>query len=95
MRLRLGAQNDDGTSTQDGTSQASPTVAGVILLLQQHYMRLMGQLPPISLLQDVLRSTSTWLVDNDQDQKNSGKRFPRVNAFESLVALDRYVKLHA
>ena len=94
-----GAQNDDGTSTQDGTSQASPTVAGVLLLLQQHYVRLMGQLPPISLLQDVLRSTSTWLVDNDQDQKdnvkNSGKRFPRVNAFESLVALDRYVKLHA
>lgn len=94
-----GAQDDDGTSTQDGTSQASPTVAGVILLLQQHYMRLMGQLPPISLLQDVLRSTSTWLVDNEQDQKdnvkNSGKRFPRVNAFESLVALDRYVKLHA
>ena len=70
-----------------------------LLLLQQHYVRLMGQLPPISLLQDVLRSTSTWLVDNDQDQKdnvkNSGKRFPRVNAFESLVALDRYVKLHA
>ena len=37
-------------------------LAGVLLLLQQHYVRLMGQLPPISLLQDVLRSTSTWLV---------------------------------
>lgn len=94
-----GAQDDDGTSTQDGTSQAAPTVAGVILLLQQHYLRLMGQLPPISLLQDVLRSTSTWLLDNEEDQKdnvkNTGKKFPRVNAFESIVALDRYVKQHA
>lgn len=94
-----GAEDDDGTSMQDGTSQASPTVAGVILLLQQHYMRLTGQLPPISLLQDVLRSTSTWIIDSEKDQddnvKNTGKRFPRVNAFESLVALDRYIKLHA
>lgn len=92
-----GAQDDDGTSTQDGTSQASPTVAGVILLLQQHYLRLTGQLPPISLIQDVLRSTSKWIVDNEEDQldnvKNTGKRYPRVNAFESLVALDRYIKL--
>lgn len=94
-----GAQDDDGISTQDGTSQASPTVAGAILLLQQHYLRLTGQLPAISLLQDVLRSTSTWLVDDEDGQKdnvkNTGKRFPRMNAFESLTALDRYVKLQA
>ena len=48
------------------------------------------------LLQDVLRSTSKWLVDGeDQDDnvKNSGKKYPRISAFESLVALDRAVKL--
>lgn len=94
-----GAQDDNATSTQDGTSQASPTVAGVVLLLQQHHLRLTGNLPPVSLLQDVLRSTSTWLHDLDENDKtdnvkNTGKKFPRVNAFESLGALDRFVKLN-
>lgn len=93
-----GAQDDDGTSTQDGTSQASPTVAGVVLLLQQHHLRLTNRLPPVALLQDVLRSSSTWLVDAhdfDDNVKNTGKKFPRINAFESMVALDRFVKLQA
>ena len=91
-----GARSDDDTSIQDGTSQAAPTVAGVVLLMQQHYKRLTGELPPVPLLQDVLRSTSKWLVDGeDQDDnvKNSGKKYPRISAFESLVALDRAVKL--
>lgn len=93
-----GAADDDATSTQDGTSQAAPTVAGVILLLQQHYLRLKRELPPVPLLQDVLRSTSTWLLDAEDDQDNvanTGRKFPRVNAFESMVALDRFVKLQA
>lgn len=92
-----GAASDNATSVQDGTSQAAPTVAGVILLLQQHYKRLTGQLPPIPFLQEVLRSTSTWVVDGDEDDNviNTGQSFPRVNAFESMVALDRAVKLAA
>lgn len=93
-----GAASDDATSIQDGTSQAAPTVAGVVLLMQQHYKRLTGTLPPVALLQDVLRSTSTWLVDGDDEDDNvrhSGMRFPRINAFESLVALDRHIKMAA
>jgi len=93
-----GAADDDATSVQDGTSQAAPTVAGVVLLMQQHYKRLTGELPPVSLLQEVLRSTSTWIVDGDDEDDNvanTNKKFPRVNAFESLVALDKSVKLAA
>lgn len=93
-----GAAGDDATSIQDGTSQAAPTVAGVVLLMQQHYKRLTGHLPPVALLQEVLRSTSTWLEDGDNEDDNvqhSGMRFPRVNAFESLVALDRHIKMAA
>jgi subtilisin family serine protease len=91
-----GADNDDATSVQDGTSQAAPTVAGVVLLMQQHYRRQTGELPQIDLLQDVLRSTSVWIHDGDDEDdnvENSGRRYPRVNAFESLVALDRRIKL--
>lgn len=54
-----------------------------------------GQLPPIELLQDVLRSTSTWIVDGDHEEDNvphTNKKFPRVDTFESLVALDRAIK---
>jgi subtilisin family serine protease len=92
-----GATDDNATSVQDGTSQAAPTVAGVVLLLQQHYKRLTGNLPPVSLLQQVLRSTSTWLADVEtasDNVKNSGRSYPRVNAFESLAALDLHVKLN-
>ena len=90
-----GAASDDATSIQDGTSQAAPTVAGVLLLLQQHYKRLTGELPPVPFLQEALRSTSKWIVDGEEDDNvvNTGQTFPRVNAFESLVALDRAVKL--
>ena len=91
-----GAASDTATSTQDGTSQAAPTIAGIVLLMQQHYLRKTGKLPPVELLQDVLRSTSTWIVDGDDEDdnvKNTGRKFPRVNAFESLVALDNAIKL--
>jgi subtilisin family serine protease len=96
-----GHLHDDDTSMQDGTSQAAPTVAGVVLLMQQHYLRLTGELPPVSLLQEVFRSTSTWVHDVDlvapetdfDNVKASGRKYPRINAFESLVALDRAVKL--
>lgn len=93
-----GASSDTATSIQDGTSQAAPTVAGVILLLQEHHLRLTGKLPEVSLLQDVLRSTSKWLVDEDSvsvNVKNTGKNYPRINAYESLTALDRYIKLNS
>lgn len=95
-----GAADDDATSAQDGTSQAAPTVAGVVLLMQRHYRRLTGELPPVALLQDVLRSTSTstWIVDGDDEDDNvvnTNRRFPRINAFQSLAALDKAVKLSA
>lgn len=91
-----GASDDDDTSIQDGTSQAAPTISGIVLLMQQHFKRLTGQLPPVELLQETLRSTSTWLLDTDDKSDSvvhTNRRFPRANAFESLVALDRALKL--
>ncbi|MFN7121296.1 MAG: S8 family peptidase [Hydrogenophaga sp.] len=65
-----GAKHDDDTSVQDGTNQAAPTVAGIVLLMQQHHKRLTGSLPRVELLQEVLRSTSTWVVDGDNEDDN-------------------------
>jgi subtilisin family serine protease len=91
-----GAESDDATSVQDGTSQAAPTVAGIILLLQQYYLRMKGVLPPVPIIQDVLRASSTWIVDSDDTSdnvKNTGKKFPRVDAFQSLAALHKAIQL--
>lgn len=91
-----GANHDDDTSIQDGTSQAAPTVAGTILLMQQYFQRLKGIRPPIPLLQDLLRATSTWIIDGDDEDdnvKHTEKKFPRINVYQSLVALHRAIQL--
>jgi hypothetical protein len=64
--------------------------------MQQHYRRLKGVLPPVEVLQEVLRSTSVWILDGDDQEDNvanTGRRYPRVDAFNSLVALDRAIKM--
>ena len=91
-----GAAHDNDTSVQDGTSQAAPTVAGAILLMQQYYMRLKGTRPPIPLLQDLLRATSTWIVDGDDEDDNvphTNKKYPRINVFQSITALHKAIQL--
>ncbi len=91
-----GAGDDDDTSIREGTSQASPTVAGTILLLQQYYLRMKGVRPTISLLQDILRATSKWITDGDDEDDNvihTNKKYPRINAFQSLSALHKAIQL--
>jgi subtilisin family serine protease len=92
-----GHRNDNDTSVQDGTSQAAPTIAGVILLLQQFYRRTTGALPPVDLLSDCLRSSGKWLVDADvpsvDNVRNSGRTFPRVDAFQALATLHKKLQL--
>lgn len=85
----------DATSVQDGTRQAAPTVAGV-LLMQQHCLRRRGRLPLVAALQEVLRSTSAWVLDgDDEDDKlaSTRRRLPRARAFESMGALGRAIRL--
>lgn len=92
-----GAKSDDDTSVQDGTSQAAPTVTGVILLMQQFYMKQTGELPPIDLLSDCLRSGGRWIVDQEvvgvDNVKNTGRQFPRIDAFGALATLHKRLQL--
>lgn len=90
--VSAGSESDTASSKQDGTSQAAPSIAGLILLMQEYYKRLRGELPPIPLLQEVLRATSTWILDADRAEDNvlhTEKRFPRANARQSLRALHK------
>lgn len=62
-----GSGQDPATtrSTQDGTSQASPVVAGVVLLLQQRWRDMTGldSLPPVELVERCLRDGGVAISD--------------------------------
>lgn len=91
-----GSQSDTATSVQDGTSQAAPTITGIVLLLQQYFLRRTGRLPSITILQEILRSGSVWVTDGDDEDdnvKHSNRKFPRVNALEAIVALHKAIQL--
>lgn len=60
-------------TTQDGTSQATPVVAGIVLLLQHHYRNLMEQmgeelsLPPVDLVERCLRDGGVGITDLEDE----------------------------
>jgi hypothetical protein len=85
-----GIISDTSSSTMDGTSQATPVVAGVILLMQQHYLRQYGALPSIDVIETALRSSAVTVNDGDDEDDNvtnTGLNFPRVDAVSALQAL--------
>lgn len=93
-----GHTSDTATSIQDGTSQAAPTVAGVILLMQQLHLRMTNELPTVDLISDCLRASAQWVTDGDDEDdnvKNTGRSFPRIDAFRALVTLHKRLQLTA
>src|SRR5213075_1674576 len=46
-----GIDSDTGESTDQGTSQATPSVSGVILLMQEYHVRRRGSMPSVAALQ--------------------------------------------
>lgn len=65
-----GYLNDNGESTMHGTSQATPVVAGLILLAQQHHFNLTGQYPTIDKLEAWLRRSNSQIFDGDDEDDN-------------------------
>jgi subtilisin family serine protease len=98
--------NGDSTrteTTQDGTSQAGPVVAGVVLLLQERYLRLTehlggsaNELPPVSLIEQCLRQGGVEIQDLEDAQigqtidnvTSSGETFLRLDAVRALEQMD-------
>lgn len=65
-----GIGSDFGTSEMSGTSQAAPCTAGVILLAQQYYKRVKGQLPTVDDLERWLRASPYTNLDGDDEDDN-------------------------
>jgi hypothetical protein len=84
-----GIANDTGTSIQHGTSQATPVVAGVVLLLQSYHLRATGRLPAVADVRRWLIQGAVTINDGDDEQDNvlhTGLVFRRVDAMGALAA---------
>lgn len=87
-----GIDNDNGESTQSGTSQATPVIAGAILLMQEYYQKLTGTLPSVDELEIYLRAGGVIINDGDDEQdnvQNTGLDFIRVNVSGALDNITR------
>ena len=82
-----GIQTDRGEATMSGTSQATPTITGVVLLLQEYYLRRTGNLPTVEQLTRWLRTGGVMIIDGDNEKNNvraTGCDFLRVDAVNAL-----------
>ncbi|WP_053078454.1 S8 family peptidase [Methylobacterium tarhaniae] len=87
-----GISNDRGESIQHGTSQATPVVAGVVLLLQELFVNAHGRLPAVDDVVQWLRSSAVSIVDGDDEHDNvdhTNLTFRRVDALAALETLSR------
>lgn len=97
--VSTGYFSDTASSTsQHGTSQAAPCVAGLILLMQEYHVRQTarsaaepGVLPSVDDLETWLRRGSVPITDGDDEDDNitnTGKVFRRVDAVLALSAIE-------
>ncbi len=69
-----------GYTPMQGTSMATPVVAGAIALINQ-YLSLSGQIKTPADIEDVLYDTGLNITDN-------GNNFSRINVYDALLSLD-------
>lgn len=87
-----GINGDSGESTQHGTSQATPVVAGVVLLVQEFYRNATRELPDTDKLVTWIRDSAAVINDGDDEHDNvdhTNKNFRRVDAFKVLRLVRR------
>lgn len=91
-----GIESDRGESVQDGTSQATPVVSGVLLLMQEFYFRTKGELPEVDFLADCLRNGAVAIEDGDDEADNvphTNRQFLRIDAMNALDAVRRKLQI--
>jgi len=80
---------------QQGTSQAAPMTAGVILLMQEYYFRVKQDMPSIDDVEKWLRQGADMVKDDCNDCDNvphTKLNFPRVNALNTLTAMKKAIE---
>ncbi|MEK6261937.1 MAG: S8 family serine peptidase [Planctomycetota bacterium] len=81
-------KSQNGETVHDGTSRSAPIVAGTVLLLQQHYKRLLGtsDLPPVDQIEECLTKGGIKFTDSEEDPPET---FDNVKSTErEFVRLD-------
>jgi len=80
---------------QQGTSQAAPITAGVILLMQEYYFRVKQDLPSVDDIEKWLREGAVAVKDDCNACDNvphTKLDFPRVNALKTLTAMKKVLQ---
>ena len=82
-------------SVQHGTSQATPVTVGVLMLMQDLYRRLAGELPEVDDLVEAMRQGAVIITDGDDEDDNvvnTGLEFHRLDAVGGLGAIVRLLQ---
>jgi len=90
-----GIGSTTASSTQHGTSQATPVVTGLILLLQEFYMRWQHELPTVDQLISWLQTGGVQIFDGDNENDNvqhTNLMYTRADALSALDAARRSIQ---
>ncbi|MEZ4708565.1 MAG: S8 family serine peptidase [Caldilineaceae bacterium] len=90
-----GHTGPEASSTQSGTSQATPVVTGIILLLQEFYQRWRHELPTVDQLIRWLQEGGVPIFDGDDENDNvqhTNLTYTRVDALSALDAARREIQ---
>ncbi len=93
--LSSGIEHDEDSSLQQGTSQAAPIVAGVILLMQEYHKRATGKLPSVDDLEKWMEAGAVKIVDGDDEDDNvphSNRTYQRIDAVAAINAIGAELK---
>jgi len=80
-----GIGGDTNVSLQDGTSQATPVVAGIILLMQEYGLRLNKQLPSVDDILRWIKGSAVNIFDGDDEADNVKNPFSTIRIFSSAL----------
>lgn len=81
----------DGFSYMTGTSQASPQVAGIAVLVQEYAEQELGRKLTYDEMRDLLVNTAVTINDGDDEDDtvaNTGEDYKRIDALGAIMALE-------